>query len=363
MEKITKSKRLLAPSKLADKKFLFILIIAVFQILFFYVRLNFSASYPSPEPGYILFASILIILVLIRYKYEYTNIPFVIAALVDIYYGDSGGTIGPYNFQIDTLGPIIQQFSLPIGVFLLVVFLIIPFILKLRELFLQKLKNPQKENGWLLSSISIGYLIAFIQIAVIPGAFGINYCGSSLNLFYFLSPFLIILIGIILHRTNNYGYWSIPVLLAAWFVSQGIIGVAIGPISCPPIGMFCLVQSGYICQSPILHNSVFIVVLGQRTGTNWENVNFLWVPQNAKPPPIGYSCPASGKNATGSGLSCATPNSISLVSGNTTSETFTFSEPAPVGSTYYGTIWAVYQTNVGGTWYEVQIASATLKAV
>ncbi len=80
-------------------------------------------------------------------------------------------------------------------------------------------------------------------------------------------------------------------------------------------------------------------------------------------PPLGYSCPAPATNTTDSGLSCATSRYVNLKSKQSVPENFTFSQPASVGSRYYGQIWAVYQTNVGGAWYEAQIATAALRSV
>lgn len=56
-------------------------------------------------------------------------------------------------------------------------------------------------------------------------------------------------------------------------------------------------------------------------------------------------------------------NSISqyVINANHT-ETFTFRTPAPVGSTYAGTIWGEYQYTAGGPWRQIKIANVTVKA-
>jgi len=153
---------------------------------------------------------------------------------------------------------------------------------------------------------------------------------------------------------------SLIIIILALFV---IWLLTLWPSGGNPISIECLAQSGFICQNTLLHGTSFTATTGQATGTNWINVNFIFVPAGVAAPPIGYSCPASGTNTTTSGLTCGTPSSINLVSGSTVKENFTFSRPAAPGSAVSGQIYAVYQTNVGGQWYETQITSGVnLKA-
>ena len=169
-------------------------------------------------------------------------------------------------------------------------------------------------------------------------------------------------------KSNNAWLW-LAILAVVILTAIILYSYNLGTISSEPFGSFCIAQSGFICKFPVLHNNVFMITLGQATGTNWANVNFLWVPQGQSPPPTSAFCPAIN-STTINETSCATPNNINLESGLNKTENFTFKPEnytsgnlATMGKIYSGTIWAEYQTNLGGTWYAVQVATAKLKSV
>ena len=153
--------------------------------------------------------------------------------------------------------------------------------------------------------------------------------------------------------TYGWAILIIAVVMVALF-SLGILGGN-------PLGTSCLAQSGYICQNPLLHSTTFNAVLGQATGNAWVGVNLIWVPQGVTVPAAGAFCPASASNTVAAGLSCVSVGNLNT--GQTTSATFVFSSAANTGTTYSGTVWAMYQIGSSGTWYEAQLATVTLKAV
>ena len=168
-------------------------------------------------------------------------------------------------------------------------------------------------------------------------------------------------------KQNNKWLWL--GLLAVVILIAIILYYNTGISSNEPFGSFCIAQSGFICKSPVLHNNVFMITLGQSTGINWANVNFLWVPQGQSPPPSSAFCPILN-STTINETSCATPNNFNLESGLNKTENFTFKPEnytpgnlAAPGKIYSGTIWVEYQTNIEGTWHSVQVATAELKAV
>jgi len=132
------------------------------------------------------------------------------------------------------------------------------------------------------------------------------------------------------------------------------------PESGPP-GTVCLAQSGYMCLNPLFFNSSFAVVLGQAIGTDWVNVDFLWVPQGESFSSKASSfCPPAGSNSVSGGISCYNVNN--LYSGKSVTANFIFNTSAIMGSTVSGVIWAEYQNITGGNRRIVWIADAVLKA-
>ena len=161
--------------------------------------------------------------------------------------------------------------------------------------------------------------------------------------------------------TYGWAILIIAVVMVALF-SLGILGGN-------PLGTSCLSQSGYICQSPVLHSGNFIVTVGQATGTNWLSANIFWVNQGSSASSstlAGALCTGTPSTSnvfnTNGGVICANTNSIALNNGGTTSLTFSSTTATTVGATAAGQIWAVYTTSSGGP-YIVQLATATLKAV
>ena len=158
--------------------------------------------------------------------------------------------------------------------------------------------------------------------------------------------------------TYGWAILIIAVVMVALF-SLGILGGN-------PLGTSCLAQSGYICQSPVLHSTTFNVVVGQATGNNWVGVNVFWVNQGTSSSGLtSATCPPTSSNTFGTngGFICANTNSISLNSGGTATLTFVAGSSATTGATAAGTLWATYELTSGGTPYTVQLATATLKAV
>lgn len=184
----------------------------------------------------------------------------------------------------------------------------------------------------------------------------------------------IVFVEVMLNKVGNY---RLKILLTAILICAILFTtlVVYGIIRNTPVdysgwwGTQCISQPGFLtpseftCQNPILHGDWFSVYIGQATGANWTDVSFLWVPSGQLAPSANVFCPPAG-STTINETTCATPNSMYLASGRGTMENFTFSQPTTVGSTYHGTIWAVYQTNVGGGWYEARITSVVnLKSV
>ncbi len=129
-----------------------------------------------------------------------------------------------------------------------------------------------------------------------------------------------------------------------------------------PLGTSCISQTGYICESTLLHLNNFTATIGQATGTNWTNTYLLWIPQGQNPPnSTSNFCPATASNSVSGGISC-------YIAGNLSSEgivlaKFIFNTSTTNGQEYSGKIWAEYQTNVGGEWHVVWVATVTGKAI
>lgn len=157
--------------------------------------------------------------------------------------------------------------------------------------------------------------------------------------------------------TYGWAILIIAVVMVALF-SLGILGGN-------PLGTSCLASSGYICQTPILHSTTFTAVIGQATGTSWTAANIIFVNQGSTAP-SGEAAALCGTTsntfATSGGFICGT-GVTSLTSGGTASVTFTGTSAPTVGTSVAGTIWAAYQIAGSSTWYNVQVATVTLKAV
>lgn len=115
-------------------------------------------------------------------------------------------------------------------------------------------------------------------------------------------------------------------------------------------------MSGFTCQAPIYsypHTSGnATLTLGQNTGTNWASASFTFVPQGT--PFVNGSPEVSWNNSV-------TLNN-GLYTGALTQIMLPVSGPVPIGTWASGTIWAKYQTNIGGTYYYTQIGAVEFKA-
>ncbi len=155
----------------------------------------------------------------------------------------------------------------------------------------------------------------------------------------------------------TYG-WAI-LIIAIVMVALYSLGVFNGG---SPIGTSCLAQSGFMCQTPVLHTTTFTVTLGQASGTSWATANIFWVP-------TGYAitaatpCPAAASNTITSGVSCGIV-STAMTSGQTLPATVVLSGTgASVGTTATGQLWAVYTTATGGPYVAQLTKGVNLKAV
>jgi len=165
----------------------------------------------------------------------------------------------------------------------------------------------------------------------------------------------------------TYG-WSILVIAIVMIAlfSMGIFG---GGATSPSV---CYANSGYICQSVILHsNTLTFTSLGQATGTNWIGVNLLWIPQGQILPGNSGSttwCPSNPANiitnTISGGISCYTVTNANgaMYTAQAVTPVFAFTASTAVGTTYAGTLWAEYQITAGGPVYSVQIAKLTPKS-
>ncbi len=174
-----------------------------------------------------------------------------------------------------------------------------------------------------------------------------------------------VIISYVLHRISGYNY---AFLLVSFFVYL-IIGFSqAGVSSCnliPQNGGACFASSG-LCQNPVPYNNAFSIILSRPAGGDWRNVSFIWLPQGGTAPAAGGICPALDSNTAISGLSCGTPNFISLAANATVNETFSF-KPRPLegvfysGNFYTGEVWAEYQNASGGDWRAVRMAYVEIR--
>jgi hypothetical protein len=160
----------------------------------------------------------------------------------------------------------------------------------------------------------------------------------------------------------TYG-WSILIIAVVMAVL-----FEFGSFGGSPINTACVPQTGYICQSPVLHSTTLTFTeVGQASATGWIGVNLLWVPQGQTVPINSgtYSwCPSSASNTVNGGISCYTVTNANGALGveQPVAATFTFSSATTVGAGYSGALWAEYQISGGTSVYEVQMAKITLKA-
>ena len=166
----------------------------------------------------------------------------------------------------------------------------------------------------------------------------------------------------------TYG-WSILVIAIVMIAMFGL-GIFGGSSSIPTA---CLAQSGYTCQSPVLHqNALTFAAVGQGTSISWIGVNLLWVPQGQIVPSdsAAYTwCPSYSPtnaitNTVNGGISCysVTNSNGALSSGQSVAPTFSFTSTVSPGSSYPGSLWVEYQTASGGPVYQALVAKITLKS-
>jgi len=221
----------------------------------------------------------------------------------------------------------------------------------------------------LIGSVLLFIVMFFVDVIILGACSTIGLSGLPVVI-----TGLVILFILVSRYFNNSlsGIAAILILFILWLpFSVGFCG--------SPLGTSCLAQSGYICQTPIAHNNILSITIGQATGTTWVTTDLVWVPQGVTAPVAtgnvlpcgaptantmsyfggeannGFTCSA-GSNAAG------TNNAIS--NGQTTSAYFVFYGTAPpVGTSGAGQIWAYYQTQNGGKVYQTQVATLTLKTV
>jgi hypothetical protein len=122
-----------------------------------------------------------------------------------------------------------------------------------------------------------------------------------------------------------------------------------------PVGSSCVGQSPYACSSYSYSRSDgnLTVTLKQNTGSNWSVTTIAFVPRgtayNNGIPSISW---ANGTTINGG-----------LQNGIATTARVPVSGPVAFGVGISGTLWAQYQTNVGGTINYVQLAVINTTAV
>jgi len=165
--------------------------------------------------------------------------------------------------------------------------------------------------------------------------------------------------------TYGWAILIIAIVLAALF--------ALGVFSTGNVlGTSCIAESGFLCQSPILHAGTFSVTAGQSTGIQWTTANIFFV--------TGGGTPSSGTFVASGGAQsgCVVYLSSGLISGQTSPLTFnapivlTSSGALPstcgttflttTGSGYTGALWAQYTTSTVSGFQYVQLATVTLKS-
>ena len=156
----------------------------------------------------------------------------------------------------------------------------------------------------------------------------------------------------------TYG-WAI-LIIAVVLVALFSLGVFSGGVG---LSNACIAQSGFLCESPLLHGASFTLTVGQSTGTDWATANVIWVPQGVINPASSGGCQTwEGTNTVSSGLTCNTITN-GLASGETSAVDLVYSSPVTTGTTYSGALWIYYSLAGSQTEYQEKLASATLKAV
>ena len=135
------------------------------------------------------------------------------------------------------------------------------------------------------------------------------------------------------------------------------------------LGNSCLTNAYYICQNPVAYagtNNIY-VTLGQSTGINWVTTNVIFVNSSDN------TTLFTPQNVT---ATLFTPQNVTAISGGLSSGEAvnvvltTPNLPYPSGPPGFvcptgdrGTVWAQYQTSIGGQFYYAQMASLYLMAL
>lgn len=177
--------------------------------------------------------------------------------------------------------------------------------------------------------------------------------------------------------TYGWAILIIAIVIVALF-SLGVFNSSqLLPTSC------VAVSSGYNCATPVYHSGVLTLLLGQATGTNWVTANIIFIPQGVTVPQASSVSPTTlicngvtqstsidasntFQSSPNVGILCPNPGGVSsLNTGQRITLTFTTGNAGSIqtpGTTAIGSLEAYFQTQSGGTVYQVQIASVDLKA-
>jgi hypothetical protein len=116
----------------------------------------------------------------------------------------------------------------------------------------------------------------------------------------------------------------------------------------------CMGQTNSACSSSAYNhaNGNLTVTIAQDSGSNWSIATIIFVPQGT---PYSNGVPSvswTGGTTLNNGLQNGVSDTVELPA----------SGPVQIGTKVDGTIWAQYQTNVGGTMYYAELAAVNATA-
>jgi hypothetical protein len=117
------------------------------------------------------------------------------------------------------------------------------------------------------------------------------------------------------------------------------------PSQVPIAGSSCVGQANFACGSSAYNyaNGNLTATITQSSGSNWSIATIIFVPQ-------------------GTAWTGGTTLNNGLKNGVSTTVMLPVSGPVQIGTKVDGTIWAQYQTNVGGTMYYAELAAVNATA-
>jgi hypothetical protein len=126
------------------------------------------------------------------------------------------------------------------------------------------------------------------------------------------------------------------------------------PSQVPIAGSSCVGQANFACGSSAYNyaNGNLTATITQSSGSNWSIATIIFVPQGT-----AYSNGVPSVSWTG-----GTTLNNGLKNGVSTTVMLPVSGPVQIGTKVDGTIWAQYQTNVGGTMYYAELAAVNATA-